>query len=112
MPGSGTRDQRVPCRRSTAVKAVPVQTDQAPSPEPALTVPVTASSDGPMVATTRQPAGPVVFAAAALPAITALASIAPWLAVDSVGTGRPAITPTTAVASSAAASTAGASRVR
>jgi len=89
-----------------------VKTDQAPAAEPALTVPVTAWSSGPMAATTRQPVVFVGFFPAALPATTALASIAAWLAVGCVATGRPAITPTTAVASSAAASTAGASRVR
>ncbi len=58
------------------MKAVPDQTDQASPPEPALTVPVTAPLYGPMVATTRQPAVPVVLAPAASPATTALASIA------------------------------------
>ena len=45
--------------------------------------------------------------------MTALASIAAWLAVDSAATGRPAITPTAAVATSAVASDGGQpSRVR
>ena len=70
-----------------------------------------------MVATTRQPGVFAVAAAAALPPTTALASIAAWLAVDSAATGRPAITPTAAVATRAVASaagpsTAGPSRVR
>ena len=55
MAGSGTRDQWVPSRRSTAVKDVPVQTDQASLADRAVSVPDTPWLYGPIAATTRQP---------------------------------------------------------